>query len=83
MWPAVAQPLLAAPDTQEKLWVAAVLSAASAFPYETTVFKAATNKPRKKRHKLPQTKGSCPPNYFSLKKNLLTMLQILVSDRKH
>lgn len=51
-----------------ELWAAAVLlSAVSAFPDEATVFEAAMNEPRKKMHNLLETKGICPPKYYSLK----------------
>lgn len=64
MRPAVIQALLAASNTREEIRVAAAAappSAASAFPYEATIFKTATSEPRK------ETKGICPQNTFPLK----------------
>lgn len=57
------QALLAASNTREEIRVAAAAppSAASAFPYEATIFKTATSEPRK------ETKGICPQNTFPLK----------------
>lgn len=63
MRPAVIQALLAASNTLEEIRVAAATlpSAASAFPYEATIFKTSTSEPRK------ETKGILPPEYLSFK----------------